>query len=89
MHLPRATDECCDVHNLDSFEFSCCTRSSASSCSSYRVHTTGGETTFLDAAVRAGEITRDYDDLMCSFHNAFFAKDATAMDYIEQVQYIY
>ena len=43
------------------------------------------ECTFLEAAVRAGEVDRDYDDLMGAFHNAFFAKDCITMDYIEQV----
>ena len=46
------------------------------------------ECTFLEAAVRAGEIDRDYDDLMGAFHNAFFAKDCTTMDYIEQVIFL-
>ena len=49
---------------------------------------TGAETTFLDSAVRAGEVSRDYDDLMGAFHNAFFAKDTVTMDYIEQVRYL-
>ena len=39
----------------------------------------------MEAAVRAGEVDRDYDDLMGAFHNAFFAKDCITMDYIEQV----
>ena len=43
-------------------------------------------TTFLEAAVRAGEISRDYDDIMTSFREAFFAKNAERMDYIEQVK---
>lgn len=42
----------------------------------------------MDAAVRSGEITRDYDDLMGAFHNAFFAKDTITMDYIEQVIFL-
>eukprot|EP01032_Pedospumella_encystans_P009217 gene9217-10873_t len=33
-------------------------------------------TTFLEAAVRGGEISRDYDDIMTSFREAFFAKNA-------------
>lgn len=46
---------------------------------------TGSTTTFLEAAVRAGEISRDYDDIMTAFREAFFAKNAERMDYIEQV----
>jgi len=43
------------------------------------------ESTFLEVAVRAGEISRNYDDVMSAFRDAFFAKDTVAMDYIEQV----
>lgn len=38
--------------------------------------------------MRAGELARDYDDLMGAFHNAFFAKDMVTMDYIEQVIFL-
>jgi hypothetical protein len=48
----------------------------------------GVEASFLDTAVRAGEVNRDYDDLMGAFHNAFFAKDTVTMDYIEQVIFL-
>ncbi len=37
--------------------------------------------------MRAGEISRDYDDIMTSFREAFFAKNAERMDYIEQVKF--
>ena len=36
--------------------------------------------------MRAGEISRNYDDVMTAFRDAFFAKDTVAMDYIEQVR---
>jgi hypothetical protein len=48
----------------------------------------GAESTFLDAAVKLGEINRNYDDLMGAFHNAFFAKDTVTMDYLEQVIFL-
>jgi hypothetical protein len=48
----------------------------------------GAESTFLDAAVKLGEINRNYDDLMGAFHNAFFSKDTVTMDYLEQVIFL-
>jgi hypothetical protein len=44
------------------------------------------DVTFLDAAVRKGEISRDYDDLMYSFHSAFYSRDSAEMDYLERVR---
>lgn len=38
--------------------------------------------------MRLGEITRNYDDVMGAFHNAFFAKDTATMDYLEQVIFL-
>lgn len=51
----------------------------------FAIKHSGVESTFLEVAVRAGEISRNYDDVMSAFRDAFFAKDTVAMDYIEQV----
>lgn len=45
-------------------------------------------TTFLHAAVVSGEITRDYDDLMADFRDAFFKKDEQIMDQLENIMFL-
>jgi hypothetical protein len=44
--------------------------------------------TFLDIVVRAGDLTRDYDDLMSAFRAAFFTKDFSQQDHIEHVIFL-
>ena len=44
--------------------------------------------TFLDIVVRAGDISRDYDDLMSAFRVAFFKKDYSQQDHIEHVIFL-
>ena len=44
--------------------------------------------TFLDIVVRAGDISRDYDDLMSAFRVAFFKKDYKQQDHIEHVIFL-
>ena len=45
-------------------------------------------TTFLHAAVVSGEITRDYDDLMADFRDAFFKQDEQIMDQLENIMFL-
>jgi glucosamine-6-phosphate deaminase len=45
-------------------------------------------TTFLHAAVVSGEITRDYDELMCDFNDAFSMRSEHTMDQIENVLFL-
>ena len=45
-------------------------------------------TTFLHAAVVSGEITREYDDLMADFNDAFIAKNEQTMDQIENIIFL-
>lgn len=44
--------------------------------------------TFLDIVVRAGDISRDYDDLMSAFRAAFFDKDTHQQDHLEHVIFL-
>ena len=43
---------------------------------------------FLHDAVCAGEIGRDYDDLMAQFHTAFFAKNFKGQDHAEHIIFL-
>ena len=43
---------------------------------------------FLSDAVLAGEITRDYDDLMGEFRSAFFAQNFKAQDRVEHIIFL-
>jgi len=44
--------------------------------------------TFLTCAVSGGELTRDYDEVMCRFFRAFFSRDHARMDEIEHVIFL-
>lgn len=43
---------------------------------------------FLHDAVCAGEISRDYDDIMAQFHTAFFAKNFKEQDHVEHIIFL-
>jgi len=47
-----------------------------------------GDVTRLAAIVNAGELTRNYDDLMIEFHQSFLARDEGHMDAIECVIFL-
>ena len=47
-----------------------------------------GSFRFLHDAVSTGELTRNYDDLMTAFNEAFFSKDYSTQDVIENIIFL-
>lgn len=47
-----------------------------------------GQYKFLDDMVKAGELHRDYDDLMNEFHDAFFAKNVAIQAKVEDLIFL-
>lgn len=48
----------------------------------------GTKLPFIDHMVTAGQLTREYDDIMIEFREAFFAKDFATQDHIENIIFI-
>jgi hypothetical protein len=48
----------------------------------------GKDVTFLEHAVMSGELTRDYDDLMSQFRDAFIIRDYKQQDSIEHIIFL-
>ncbi len=49
------------------------------------IDVTGTKLPFIDHAVTAGQLTREYDDIMIEFREAFFEKDFATQEHIENI----